>query len=308
MAEEMFRIIMSGGGRKRGTLITTDELNQMLQPSKELPPHIQKEVKKVVTDHFDSMKPTAPKVFENKVQPKPKRKKTVSKFAFETPLRICVVGESGSGKTVWVCKYLEENPFDQIIWLCPEHSIGQESVKELKKAYTRDKDDGTNDCFLHVIDCTHGINYEELDNLIDKGKEEGWSTAVVIDGLINFSDDPKLGDLFTAGRHANVSVFELLQQIFPPGSRKHRVNCSQFVVFKFAAKNEFGNLAQQLTINTDNKRRLVEKYQDIIQSNEHGCIIIDLKSKSTPEWPCRVRDTEIDCFCPELWNVHVHVC
>lgn len=41
-------------------------------------------------------------------------------------------------------------------------ALGQNSVRELKKAYTHENDDGTDDCFMHVIDCTGGIDHDVL--------------------------------------------------------------------------------------------------------------------------------------------------
>jgi len=225
------------------------------------------------------------------------------KYCFETPLRMCVVGESGSGKTEWVIDYLIHCPFDQVIWCGPEHSIKQKSLQRLKDFYKKEDDNGKMTSFFTPVDCTDGVDHDKIQRLIDNGHKQDWQTACVFDDCIMFAKDKKIGTLFVSGRHQNVSVFELTQQIFPPGSRVHRINCSQFVCFKFPAVNEFTNLATQVCADKKTRQQLVDKYKSIINKNPHGCIIIDMKSKSTPRWPCRVRDTKINRFVPQLFDL-----
>ncbi len=217
-----------------------------------------------------------------------------NKFAFETPMRACVVGESGSGKTEWVVKYLQQCPFDQVIWCGPEHSIEQDGLKPLKEFYGQ---------YFSTVDCTDGINHEELKDLIDNGHRQKWQTAVVFDDCIMYTKDKKIGTLFVSGRHQGVSVFELTQQIFPPGSRLHRINCTQFVVFKFSAVDEFATLVRQITRDQEMRREVIKRYHELTRNKkDYRCMIIDKASHSTEKWPCRIRDTEINCFMPEFWD------
>lgn len=288
--------------RKRLTFSASELPDFLRAVMEEVPKNEKKEVAKIVEEAVEDVHQVKRKRHEVKEAEDPKPPKT-NKFAFDTPLRMCVVGESGSGKTQWTCRYLKECPFDQVIWCAPGHSLHQDAVQELKKFYTKEDKNGRKQCFLTEVDCTDGIPHDQLWELIDNGFDQDWETAVVFDDCIDFTKDKMIGALFTGGRHKKVSIFELLQQIFPPGSRKHRLNCSQYVIFKFPARSEFGTLASQICFNKETRNALVDRYRELTNDDEHACMILDMKTKSTEEYPCKVRINWIDNFDPEFWNV-----
>ena len=101
-----------------------------------------------------------------------------------------------------------------------------------------------------------------------------------------------------------MSICELLQSIFPPGgNRVHRLNCCMFVIFNFLAKNEASHLFHQVTTNKGESHLLLEAYRRVLERDPHGCLILDLRSHSTPERPLRVRVNTLDHVVKELWNV-----
>ena len=176
-------------------------------------------------------------------------------------------------------------------------------LEKLREHYTKVDDEGKETKYFFEVDCSDGINHKELEKLIAHGFEQGWETAVVFDDCLAHAQDKKILNLFISGRHQKVSVFELQQQIFPKGTRGHRLNCSQFVVFKFPARNEFGTLASQICTDKEDRRELVNKFKDIVGRGKGHCIIIDMATRSTQKFPCKVRNTYLNLFVPEFWNI-----
>ena len=233
-------------------------------------------------------------------------KKQKEKFCFNTPFRATIVGESGSGKTFWVVNYLLNcDSFDQIVWCGPEHSLQQPILQKLRDRYTKEDKEGNKlEYFSDVLcDARAGVDVERIEDLLKHGHENGWQSLVVFDDCMMIATNKKILELFISGRHLGASVMELQQQIFPPNTRAHRVNSSLFVVFDFGQKSEFANLAKQLCFNKEDREMLCEKYREIVRKGKGHCIIIDKTGPSTESWPSRVRDTKINCFVPELWDI-----
>lgn len=213
-------------------------------------------------------------------------------LAFQTPFRAQVVGGTGSGKTFWLVAYLMTIvQFDFIIWVTSAHSINQSKFDPLKEMY--------GDYIVFV----EGPDFEQVEECIQWGELQGWRMCVVLDDMILESGKhPYIREMFVAFRHRNVSVFELLQAIFPPGARTQRLQCDYFVLFRFAAIDEAQHLFRQVAGRLG-ARRLQLAYNSIITRDRFGCLIIDLKGQSTPQFPLRVRDTQINRLIPSLWNV-----
>jgi hypothetical protein len=233
-------------------------------------------------------------------------KKEKEKFCFKTPFRATIVGESGSGKTYWVVNYLLNcDSFDQIVWCGPEHSLQQPILQKLRDRYTKEDEEGNKlEYFSDVLcDAKEGVDVERIEELLKHGHENGWQSLVVFDDCMMIATNKKILELFISGRHLGASVMELQQQIFPPNTRAHRVNSSLFVVFDFGQKSEFANLAKQLCFNKEDREMLCEKYREIVRKGKGHCIIIDKTGPSSQSWPSRVRDTKINCFVPELWDI-----
>lgn len=233
-------------------------------------------------------------------------KKQKEKFCFKTPFRASIVGESGTGKTYWVVDYLLNcDSFDQIVWCGPRHSLDQPILQKLRDHYTKEDEQGNKlEYFSEVLCDSHtGVDAERIEELLKHGHENGWQSLVVFDDCMTIATDKKILELFISGRHLGASVMELQQQIFPPNTRAHRVNSSLWVVFDFGQKSEFANLAKQLCFNKEDRQMLCEKYREIVRKGKGHCIIIDKTSNSSESWPSRVRDTKINCFVPELWDI-----
>lgn len=204
---------------------------------------------------------------------------------FKHPFRAISVGKSGSGKTYWLLKNIlldKHQPFDKILWCAPKFSLEQSKLQEVKK-----KMKGK----LILIE---GLDKEKLGDLIEnKPKQEQW--LIVLDDLITKTDDPFISDLFTAGRHKNISTIEILQRVYAGKSgRTHRLNSDYFILHSFPDVSEVRMLLKQLEPKHFNK--LFDSYLESIQRDDgHGALIVDNKyHKETGSGLLKYRDNSLD--------------
>jgi hypothetical protein len=114
-----------------------------------------------------------------------------------------------------------------------------------------------------------------------------------------------INNLFTSGRHKNVSTIEITQRLFTDKGRVNRLNTSYFVLFPFGDKLEITNLARQ--INPLKFKKIIEAY-DTATSHKFGCLIID-KNYHNLDLPhakkklLNFRDTKFDMVFPDMLDV-----
>lgn len=219
-----------------------------------------------------------------------------SKVLWQHPMRAVVSGSSGSGKTGWLIQVLADkrSPFDRIIWCAPSYSLNQQKLINFK------------DLMGDRVEFVDGLDKERINELIDEGHSAGLQQAVVLDDLM-YEQCDFTNDLFTSGRHKNVSTIELTQRIFTGDKgRTNRINTSYFVLFPFGDKVEIVNLARQ--INPRKVDKIVEAY-DTATANKYGCLIVDKNYHNIDGLPVekkkllKFRDTKFDMVFPEMADV-----
>lgn len=195
------------------------------------------------------------------------------------PCRVGVYGGSGSGKTTWLLNLLRDKRvhYDRVIWVCPEYSCKQPEIAKLGEKGTIGKKKTP---FL-LIPATPGWT-ERLEEAITEGEDENgkpvMKQAVVLDDLIGHTgtghESRVFSELFTGGRHRNLSIFELLQRCFPnSAARTHRLNTQMHVVFALGARDEAKRLFRQCA--PEHWRALSKAYDEITSDDEHGYVIVD---------------------------------
>ena len=147
-----------------------------------------------------------------------------SEFRIKHTFFMLVVGPSQCGKTYFVQQMLTEHPIQfpnrkriRITWYFNQWQPCYESLQETL---------GDSIQF-----------YQGLPNLSDDLHEinSEWNTILVFDDLmIQAMDSPVLSRLFTQGRHRNVSVILLLQNMFPKGKYNTDIsrNAQYLVLFR----------------------------------------------------------------------------
>lgn len=217
---------------------------------------------------------------------------------FKIGSKINVCGSSGSGKTFWLVDYLtkKDHRFDEIIWITNSLSAEQELIKELKKKLGNK--------FVLKIGLTE--NEQELKEMFKENKDDKIKTAVILDDLM-MEQGKFTSELFLAGRHLNLTIFQIVQSIFSGNkqSRNMSNNVQYYVLFQFPDALSIVELARRLTTNKKDKESVVEAWKDAT-SKRGGCLIIDMitsQSGLDDANLLKYRDSEMNVVYKNLSNV-----
>jgi len=219
------------------------------------------------------------------------------KLLFKKGSKIQVCGSSGSGKTYWIANYLMnvDTDFQEIIWITNELSSKQELIKKLQTKL--------GDKFILMIGLEK--NQKELKQMFQDNKEDKINTCVIIDDLM-MEQGKFTAELFLAGRHLNITIFELIQSIFVGGkqSRNMQQNVQYFVLFQFPDAISVVNLAHRMATSKTGRDSIVEAWKEST-SKKGGCLIIDTITGQydlEDSKLLRFRDTELDIVYKSLAN------
>tara|TARA_R110000868_G_scaffold103335_1_gene284648 strand:- start:1977 stop:2651 length:675 start_codon:yes stop_codon:yes gene_type:complete len=220
------------------------------------------------------------------------------KLLFKKGSKIDICGSSGSGKTYWLVNYLTkvDDRFDCIIWITNELSAEQELIKELQKKLGNK--------FMLKVGLTQ--NQDDLTEIFKENKEDKVATAVILDDLM-MEQGKWTSELFLAGRHLDLTIFQIVQSIFTGNKQARNMtnNVQYFVLFQFPDALSVAEKARRLTTNKKDRDMVVEAYKDAV-SKKGGCLIIDtITSQSGLEDSdlLRFRDTEMDIVYKNLAKV-----
>lgn len=216
---------------------------------------------------------------------------------FKIGSKINLCGSSGSGKTYWLANYLlnVDHRFEEIIWCTNELSAEQELIKELKKKFG-------NKFEVHI-----GLEDEEgLKQIFKENHEDKVKTCLILDDLM-MQQNKFTAELFLAGRHLNLTIFQLVQSIFTGNkqSRNMSQNLQYYVLFNFPDALSIVELARRLTTDKAGKDAVVAAWKQAT-SKKGGCIIIDLISSQYDLADAKLlkyRDTQMDCVFKSLANI-----
>lgn len=180
------------------------------------------------------------------------------------PFTSMIVGPTKAGKTVFVKQLIENKErminqhIDKVLWFYTENQPVYDSLKS-------------------QVTFIEGVPY-----LNDLKVQDGTSKLVILDDLMQESKgNATLMKLFTRGcHHWNISVIQIVQNLFFEGLRTSRINTDYLVLFKNPADNlQASVLARQLF--PQNSKYFLEAYADAT-ANPHGYLFIDL-TQYTPE-------------------------
>ena len=176
-----------------------------------------------------------------------------------------ISGGRGVGKTVFTKQILRnkdkmiENPPDRIIWCYGKH---QEAL------------------FEELLTINPNIEYNEgipenLNNMFDKNIR----SCLILDDLMDDSgQSTAVSQLFTRGRHDNMSVIYLTQNLFHSKQRSISLNSDYMVIFKNVRdKSQFTNLAKQFMPNNVSFLKWV--YEDATKQ-PHSYLFLDMKPQT----------------------------
>lgn len=207
-------------------------------------------------------------------------------FQLIHPYRAICCARSGGGKSYWILKNIlldTKMPFDLVIWCAPPFSLQQSKLQQVKKKLGNK---------LMLIE---GLDQEKLQNLIEhKKKSDQW--LIVLDDLMSKTDEKFINDLFTSGRHLNISTIEIVQRLFgSKNGRTHRLNAEYFILGSFPDQTEVRHLLRQLEPKHYNA--LMDCYKQSTERDQgHGMFIIDNKyhDPQTGAGLLKYRDNSLD--------------
>lgn len=194
-------------------------------------------------------------------------------FQLQHPYRAVSCGKSGSGKTTWILKNIilkKDSPFDSIVWCAPRYSLEQPKLQTAAKKLNKSK--------LGKMHLVEGLDKEVLSELIENKPKDEQMLIVLDDLMAQSGKDDFVNNLFTAGRHRNISTIEILQRIFC-GNRTQRLNSEYFILHDFSDRSEVRRLFQQLE--PKNIQHLMNCYDESIdEDGGHGALLVDTKYHS----------------------------
>lgn len=187
---------------------------------------------------------------------------------FREPARLIIAGFTNSGKshlsTRLILKY--HNSFDRIL-ICgvSHHSLLEHPLISGKLRVHE-----------QIIDPLHDRN-----PLLPKKEQE--SVLFLLDDTYSEAVNSKIVlDSFVKGRHQNLTVILITQNIFFTGkyARDIALNASHYFLLRNRDLSQIECLGRQLFGKTHAKD-LVEIYETVVQATPHGYLLIDL-SPGTP--------------------------
>jgi len=184
------------------------------------------------------------------------------------PFSLLVAGGRKAGKTEFTKNLLRSSdklisqPIKRIIWCYTKHQ--PELLKDL-------------------LEINKNIEYREGLPDIDNEFDKNISNLIVLDDMMDeASKDERISQLFTRGRHDNVSVIYLTQNLFQKNQRNISLNSDYLVIFKNARdQSQIHHLARQFM--PTNSKFLTWAYNDATKE-PHSYLMIDVTPTTSDQF------------------------
>lgn len=203
---------------------------------------------------------------------------------FRYPARIVVAGTSNSGKS-YLIKSLITKYYQHFthIFICgvTDHELKDDPKIKDKLYLSKD-----------IIDPTKEIDEFEV---------KGTNTLLILDDLQRHAvESPIIFDTFTKGRHKNISICMIQQNLFLRGkfARDIALNASHFILLKMRDLSQIQTLARQIYGRGKMQQDIIELYKKVVLNRPFGYLLIDLalntptelqlRSNIAGEEPCEV--------------------
>ena len=184
---------------------------------------------------------------------------------FLNPARIIIAGYSNSGKSV-LCSELIKKYSDQFEYILycgvDQHPLEQDPLINPKLHVSQE--------ILNPFDYTTTSPEKAVLLILDECFLEAGQPQYVVDA-------------FTKGRHKNISIIFITQNLFQPGkfSRSISLNCSHYILMRNRDLGQIETLGRQIFGKCKSKE-FIKIYQKSLSYNNYGYLLIDL-SPHTPE-------------------------
>lgn len=224
---------------------------------------------------------------------------TESRFMPKVPARGIHAGKTRSGKTYNVLSMILSpyNPWDLVIWVAPKDSLKQKQLTDAQEKF------GPKRFVLMPGNTKTGLTpaqEEELQDITRRANAAELQTLAILDDVYTAKSDTMV-DLFTAGRHRNVSVFLLTQRIFSGNKQAttQRLNSEYIWLYDLGGVGQAETLFRQLDLTT--WREATNAYKECMMRTTPGkYLLVDREAASSPDPEQRLlayRDSSLErCF------------
>lgn len=186
---------------------------------------------------------------------------------FRQPARIIIAGYTNSGKTHLCTKIVEKyhEVFSRII-ICGVTSHPLQNNSSIKEKLELHKD---------IID--------PADEITPYTDPHAHSLLILDDNFLSSANSQTVLNSFIKGRHNNLSVILITQNIFFPGkySRTIALNTSHYILMKNRDIYQVQCLGRQI-FGRERAKPFVEIYKNTVLKQTHGYLLCDL-APHTPE-------------------------
>ena len=191
-------------------------------------------------------------------------------LCFKHPCTITISGPTGSGKTELTKRLIRSLSSmmvpvpKQIFWCYSEYQPGYAALE-----------------LMQNVKLVEGV--PDMD-MLKQSKDT--SKCVVLDDMMSSKQHDKLTDLFIKGSHHwNLTVINLVQNIFYNNLRTSRINSAYLILLKNPGdKLQISNLSRQLF--PESKHLLVEAYKDAT-IKAYSYLLIDCHQTTSEEYRIR---------------------
>lgn len=159
--------------------------------------------------------------------------------------RMLIVGGSGGGKTMLSANLIKKYLVWDRLYLYSRHLDDENDVYEYLHEYCTKIEDKTNEK-IHWMG-------NSIDDILDVDEyDPNYINLVLIDDMINEKNQNKIIELFTSGRHKNVSMIYLAQR-YHNIPKMIRSNATHFCIFPLSTKGDIRLIANELATDFDYK-------------------------------------------------------
>lgn len=196
----------------------------------------------------------------------------IMEIALKHPFSMLVAGGRKAGKTEFTksllqnAKQMIEPNLNRVVWCYTKHQA--ELYRQLKSINPN-------------IDYMEGIP-TNLEEMFDKKQ----NNLIILDDMMDEATrDVRISQLFSRGRHDNLSIIYLTQNLFHKNQRSISLNSDYMIIFKNARdQSQINHLAKQFIPN--NTKFLLDAYKDATQK-PHSYILLDLTPSANDKFRIR---------------------
>jgi len=176
------------------------------------------------------------------------------------PFRLLMVGGSGSGKTNVLVNMLMNYLVYDRVYIYTKH-MHQEKYQLLKNFYSSIEE---NPEVKKIIDPPLFVMKENIKDMVPlESMDPKIRNVIVFDDFVVDRKQDKMIDAFIRGRHSNASVIYLSQSYFST-PKDIRLNCSHFLFFNVASRNELSAISRD-HVQEMTKENFIEIFEEAVR-------------------------------------------